>query len=70
MEMVSISDFSMALLRDYSGKTGIPIERCLNDALFDWLGNVAPVVLAQCGLPALDPGKCRHSDTTSHTLRR
>jgi hypothetical protein len=68
--MVSISDVSMALLRDYSGRTGIPIERCLNDALFDWLGNVAPVVLALCGLPPLDPGKSRPQNSTAHTLLR
>jgi len=59
MEMVSVSDRYITLLRDYSEKTGISIDRCLNDALFDWLGNVAPVVLAQLGLPPLDASKGR-----------
>lgn len=57
MEMVSISDRYIALLRDYSEKTGISIDRCLDDALFDWFGNVAPQVLALMGLPPLDRGK-------------
>jgi hypothetical protein len=70
MEMASINDRCIALLNDYSGKTGIPIERCVNDALFDWLGNVAPVVLAKCGLPPLDLCRSRPQDITAHSLRR
>jgi hypothetical protein len=53
MGMVSISDSYMALLQDYSDKTGVPIERCVSDVLFDWLGNVAPVTLEQLGLEPL-----------------
>jgi hypothetical protein len=49
VEMVSISESYMALLQDYSDKTGVPIDRCVSDALFDWLGNVAPVTLKQLG---------------------
>jgi hypothetical protein len=70
METVSINDHCMALLHDYSGKTGISIERCVNDALFDWLGNVAPVVLEKCGLPPLDLCRIRPQDITAPTLRR
>jgi hypothetical protein len=51
--MVSIDDSYMALLQDYSNKTGVPVERCVSDALFDWLANVAPVTLEQMGLPPL-----------------
>ena len=53
MGMVSIDDSYMALLRDYSEKTGVPIDRCVSDALFDWLANVAPVTLERMGLPSL-----------------
>jgi hypothetical protein len=51
--MVSIDDSYMALLHDYSEKTGVLIDRCVSDALFDWLANVAPLTLAQMGLPPL-----------------
>jgi hypothetical protein len=51
--MVSIDDSYMALLRDYSEKTGVPIDRCVSDALFDWLANVAPLTLEQLSLPPL-----------------
>jgi len=51
--MVSISDSYMALLQDYSEKTGVPIDRCVSDALFDWLANVAPLTLERIGLPPL-----------------
>jgi hypothetical protein len=53
MEMVSISDSYMALLQDYSEKTGVPIDRCVPDALVDWLANVAPLTLERMGLPPL-----------------
>jgi len=53
MAIVSISESYMALLQDYCAKTGIPIDRCVSDALFDWLGNVAPVTLEQMGLKPL-----------------
>jgi hypothetical protein len=49
MGMVSISDSYMALLQDYSDKTGVPVDRCVADALFDWSTNVAPVKLEQLG---------------------
>jgi hypothetical protein len=51
--MVSISESYMTLLQDYSDKTGVPIDRCVSDALFDWLGNVAPITLEQLGLEPL-----------------
>jgi hypothetical protein len=53
MAIVSISESYMALLHDYCGKTGVPIDRCVADALFDWLANVAPVTLEQMGLEPL-----------------
>jgi hypothetical protein len=53
MAIVSISESYMALMQDYYVKTGIPIERCVSDALFDWLANVAPVTLEQMGLKPL-----------------
>jgi hypothetical protein len=53
MAMVYISEGYMALLHDYSGKTGVPIDRCVADALFDWLSNVAPGTLEQMGLEPL-----------------
>jgi hypothetical protein len=57
--MVSIDDSYMALLHDYSEKTGVPIDRCVSDALFDWFANVAPFTLAQMGLPPLKLRKGR-----------
>jgi hypothetical protein len=51
--MISVSDSYTALLQDYSLKTGVPIDRCVSDALFDWLANVAPVTLEQMGLEPL-----------------
>ena len=53
MAIVSIRESYMALLQDYCGKTGIPIDRCVSDALFDWLANVAPLTLEQMGLEPL-----------------
>jgi hypothetical protein len=53
MRMVSISDSYMALLQDYSYKTGVPVDRCVADALFDWSTEVAPAKLEQLGLPPL-----------------
>jgi hypothetical protein len=53
MAIVSISDSYMALLHDYCGKTGVAIDRCVADAVFDWLANVAPVTLEQMGLEPL-----------------
>ena len=51
MGLVSINDSYMALLQDYSHKTGVPIDRCVSDALSDWLANVAPLTLQQIGPP-------------------
>lgn len=56
MAIVSIMESYMALLEDYSGKTGLPIDRCVSDALFDWLANVAPVTLERMGLEPLKLG--------------
>jgi hypothetical protein len=53
MAIVSIGESHMALLQDYCGKTGVPIDRCVAGALFDWLANVAPVTLEQMGLEPL-----------------
>jgi hypothetical protein len=53
MGMVSISESYMALLQDFSDKTRVPVERCVSDALFDWIANVAPVTLAHMGLEPL-----------------
>jgi hypothetical protein len=53
MAIVTISESYMALLNDYCGKTGVPVDRCVADALFDWLANVAPVTLEQMGLEPL-----------------
>jgi hypothetical protein len=50
---VSVGDSYMALLQDYSQKTGVPVDRCVSDALFYWLAIVAPVALEEKGLPAL-----------------
>jgi hypothetical protein len=51
--MVALRYRELALLKDYSNKTGIPIDRCVSDALFDWLADVAPVNLELLGLPPL-----------------
>jgi hypothetical protein len=53
MGMISVADHYTALLHDYSEKTGVSVERCVSDALFDWLANVAPVILEQLGLEPL-----------------
>jgi hypothetical protein len=53
MAMISIDESYMVLLQDYSEKTGIPINRCVSDALFDWFANVAPLTLERAGLPPL-----------------
>jgi hypothetical protein len=50
----AVNYLEMALLRDYSNKTGIPVDRCVSDALFDWLADVAPVNLERFGLPPLN----------------
>jgi hypothetical protein len=51
--VVAVSYREMALLQDYSKKTGVPIDRCVSEALADWLANVAPVNLELSGLPPL-----------------
>jgi hypothetical protein len=58
--VVPVSYREMALLQDYSNKTGVPIDRCVSEALADWLANVAPVNLELSGLPPLNVqlGKC------------
>lgn len=53
MGMVSISDAYMALLQDYSERTGVTVDRCVSDALFDWLANTAPATLERLCLPPL-----------------
>jgi hypothetical protein len=57
--VVPVSYREMALLQDYSKKTGVPIDRCISEALADWLANVAPVNLELSGLPPLNvqPGR-------------
>lgn len=52
--VVAISYGQMALLKDYSKKTGVHIDRCVSEALADWLANVAPVNLELSGLPPLN----------------
>jgi hypothetical protein len=54
MKTVPVNDSFMALLNEYSHKTGVPITRCVSDALFDWLANVAPVTLERLGLAPLN----------------
>jgi hypothetical protein len=53
MAMISVSDSYMALLQDYCAKAKTTIDRCVSDALFDWLANVAPFTLDQMGLKPL-----------------
>jgi hypothetical protein len=52
--VVAVNYREMALLEDYSKKTGISIDRCVSDALFDWLADVAPMNLRSFGLPPLN----------------
>jgi hypothetical protein len=52
--VVAVSYREMALLKDYSNKTGVHIDRCVSEALSDWLANVAPVNLERSGLPPLN----------------
>jgi hypothetical protein len=49
--VVPVSYREMALLQDYSKKTGEPIDRCVSEALSDWPANVAPVNLELSCLP-------------------
>jgi hypothetical protein len=53
-EVVPVSYREMALLRDYSKKTGVPVDRCVSEALSDWLANVAPINLELSDLPPLN----------------
>jgi hypothetical protein len=52
--VVAVSYRQMALLKDYSNKTGVHIDRCVSEALADWLANVAPLNLELSGLPPLN----------------
>jgi hypothetical protein len=52
--VVAVSYREMALLKDYSNKTGVPIDRCVSDALFVWLAYVAPINLEFLGFPPLN----------------
>jgi hypothetical protein len=42
-------------LREYSGKTGVPMTHCANEALRNWLDAVAPRLLAALGKEPLTP---------------
>jgi hypothetical protein len=57
--VVAVSYREMALLKDYSNKTGVHIDRCVSEALVNWLAYVAPVNLERSGLPPLSvqPGR-------------
>jgi hypothetical protein len=61
--VVAVSYREMALLQDYSNKTGITIDRCVSDALIDWLAYVAPVNLERFGLPPLNVNRGRRGIT-------
>jgi hypothetical protein len=52
--VVAVSYRQMALLRDYSKKMGVPIDRCVSEVLSDWLAYVAPVNLELSGRPPLN----------------
>jgi hypothetical protein len=52
--VVAVSYRQMALLKDYSNQTGVHIDRCVSEALSDWLANVAPVNLELSGLSPLN----------------
>jgi hypothetical protein len=67
---ISISDSYMALLQDYSDKTAVPVERCVYDALFDWLINVAPITLENFCLPPLTLRKVRSLTLVESRRRR
>jgi hypothetical protein len=58
--VVAVGYREMALLQDYSNKTGVPVDRCVSDALSDWLAYVAPANLKVLGLLPLNvqPGRC------------
>jgi hypothetical protein len=51
---VAVSYREMALLQDYSNKTGVPIDRCVSEALSDWLAYVAPANLEALDVPPLN----------------
>ncbi len=58
MKKVLVRDSYMALLKDYSKRTGVPVARCVSDALSDWLANVAPLTLGCAVLePLRDPAR-------------
>jgi hypothetical protein len=52
--VVAVGYREMAPLQNYSNKTGVHIDRCVSEALSDWLANVAPVNLEHSGLPPLN----------------
>jgi hypothetical protein len=52
--LVAVSYRQIALLKDYSNKTGVPIDRCVSDALSDCLANVASANLEFSALPPLN----------------
>ncbi len=52
MKKVLVRESYMALLKDYSKRTGVPVARCVSDALSDWLANVTPLIL---GCAVLEP---------------
>jgi hypothetical protein len=54
MKPAPINDSFMALLEEYSDKTGVPVSRCVADALFEWLAKFAPVTLRRLGLAPLN----------------
>jgi hypothetical protein len=43
-------------LKDYSAKTGVPVSRCIDEAVSDWLNCVAPARLRALERPVFGGG--------------
>jgi hypothetical protein len=56
MANLPIHDEQMRLLKEYEAKTGVPINRCVDEAVSNWLICVAPVRLVELGQEPLTLG--------------
>jgi Ribbon-helix-helix domain len=43
-------------LKDYSARTGVPVSRCIDEAVSDWLNSVAPARLRALERPVFGGG--------------
>jgi hypothetical protein len=58
---IIISTRHLVLLRRYSAKTGVSVDRCVHDALTEWFRKGAPATVTQLSLPHSTQMRSNHT---------